>query len=315
VDEARGGHAGALQRSAQLAEERRRELLALEHGQKRAHHLELVGALGEARVQPLDRLAGRSRQQRHRQEQPQARRYVPGQEQHRGRRADQAEEEGGHARASREGPGRGLGPGQEAPLLHLSLDVGPRHRQRLTQIQPRRQLGQRLLARHHRGGGRRRLQPVGQLLLADRGARHRQQREHRALAEQIQVGGVGVAVVAEALAVVGRGAVGPGAVDAGKAALVEAHRACGLLACPHGPAARRQRHQQQGAGRQQPAAGEALSVAGGPGHTQPHHQQHRHDPGHQQRPASPASTRAWRSARRRAYSARGSGLGFSLMAA
>ena len=220
-------------------QERRLERLALQAGEQRRHQLQLAGAVirveqhrpGE-RAQPgrpadgqqqgaaqlIDaRLAGQPGQQRRRERRAQQRADDA-------RAAEPPGQPGGQRQVR---PGRPPGQGLR---VHVGAEIHPDHRQVLFQIEPRRELDDRLLAKGHVGREGRGLQPGGQGLLAQRRPRGRQPLEEATGAEEIEIDRVRMRLVAEAPAapVPGRGAV----LDAGNPLVIEAHRALG----PRAPA-------------------------------------------------------------------------------
>ena len=112
-----------------------------------------------------------------------------------------------------------LGPRHEAVAVDACGDVGSRQRERFAQVERGRELGDGVAP----GGdflrrGRVR-QPVGERFLAGARPRQRQQLEQRAAAEDVQVVGVQMTVVAKTVARLA--GAGPPILDAREAALVE----------------------------------------------------------------------------------------------
>jgi hypothetical protein len=132
----------------------------------------------------------------------------------------------GHARRQRQV--RAGRPRGERLGVHLRAEVRPDHGEVLLQIEPWREVRDRLLAIPHLGRRRRRLQPGRQRLFPDRRPGRRQALEQRSGAEEIQIDRVGMRLVAEAPAapVSRRGAV----LDARDPVVVEADGALDPLA-------------------------------------------------------------------------------------
>ena len=123
-----------------------------------------------------------------------------------------------------------LAPGCECVGVESRPHLGPQHGQVLAQVELFAELGDGDLALADLGGRSRLAKPARQGLLTRRGLGATQSFEQRAAAEDVQVLGIRVGGVLEALA--GVAAAREGAVEIGQAALVESHRPASL-----GPAA------------------------------------------------------------------------------
>jgi hypothetical protein len=148
---------------------------------------------------------------------------------------------------------RAFGPRDEGVSIDSGLHGRARARQRLAQIELWRQLAHRLLPGGDFGRPGRLLQPAGQRFLPGLCPGNRQQLEQRAAAEQIQVGRVQVAVVAEALARFA--AASPAIFDARQAALVEGDRPLRRVARSKGAVVLLQHADEAVKGNQTPPAG------------------------------------------------------------
>jgi hypothetical protein len=112
---------------------------------------------------------------------------------------------------------------------HLLTEAG----QLFAQVERRAQLRDRLLPGSDRRGCRGFEQPAGERPLADARARRAEQLEERSLAEQVEVVGVGVVRIEEALAAAALPR--PALLEPRQAGLVEGGRPLGLRAAPDQP--------------------------------------------------------------------------------
>ena len=200
--------ARSLQRAPQLDEQRRRERFTLEAREQQREQLQLAGAPIGVEQDRLDhgaqlhRPADAQQSRADHREQPDPARQP--RDDHSGDRDAQRRRHRARSRQperqARLRDRRRRRPRGQRPRIDVQAQVEALHRQVLLEVQARRQLGHRLLARaNHRRGGRA-LQPVGERLLAHRRARRGQPLVERPDAEQVEVRRVDVVLVREARA-------------------------------------------------------------------------------------------------------------------
>jgi len=168
------------------------------------------------------------------------------------------------ARSAAAGAGRrGLAPAHQRLGVQAARDRLADERERLAQVERRAQLSDRLLATAHFVARRRGQQPAGECRLARRGARAAQQFEETALAEQVEIVGVGMLGIAESLAA--GAAASEVRIESRDGVFVVADRVLARVAPAQHAIVRDDQREEAEHGREQPARIESLRAERDPG--------------------------------------------------
>ena len=179
-----------------------------------------------------------------------------------GREQASHEHGGGDAGCTRDGRRRRAGPGSKCSGIDASTYFGAEARQILAQIELRSKLRHGRLPRARLVESGRREQPGGERLLAHPRARRREQLEERALPEEVEVCGIEMRRIEEALARLS--AAGPAILEAREAALVEGRRSLGSSALPDDVVVEQDQRDECDEGKQQPRRREAAGTVDEP---------------------------------------------------